>query len=211
MADREERAKEANRDDHASRSRQWATVGSDDDDAGDGSASRKKKRSRDASDDGSDGSDSDDSSDDDDSDGDGSGGSDKKKRSKHSKSKHKSKKHKKEKHKKEKHKKHKKEKKSKRDRRDKDSSSSSSSGSGAINQNEFGKYGIIREENFFAKQREFEAYMTEVKGMPGVMGQSKREVMECFRGFMEDYNTATMPHLKVCFPPARIHGTALSP
>jgi hypothetical protein len=30
MADREERAKEANRDDHASRSRQWATVGSDD-------------------------------------------------------------------------------------------------------------------------------------------------------------------------------------
>lgn len=23
------------------------------------------------------------------------------------------------------------------------------------------------------------------------------QVMECFRGFMEDYNTATMPHLKV--------------
>jgi hypothetical protein len=44
--------------------------------------------------------------------------------------------------------------------------------------------------------REFEAYMDEVKKMPGITGQSRGEVMEWFRTFMEDYNTATMPHEK---------------
>ena len=69
----------------------------------------------------------------------------------------------------------------------------------SINQNEYGKYGIIREEHFFQKQRqqhlidstvlsithssidcccfrEFEAYMEEVHDIPGVMMLSKREV-----------------------------------
>ena len=62
---------------------------------------------------------------------------------------------------------------------------------------QFGKYGIIREDNFFAKQREFEAYMSEVKGQPGIMGQGRVEVMKAFKDFIEDYNTATMPHEKV--------------
>jgi hypothetical protein len=38
--------------------------------------------------------------------------------------------------------------------------------------------------------------MEEVKKMPGITGQSRGEVMEWFRTFMEDYNTATMPHEK---------------
>lgn len=44
--------------------------------------------------------------------------------------------------------------------------------------------------------REFEAYMEEVKKMPGILGQSKREIMDAFKSYMEDYNTATMPHEK---------------
>jgi hypothetical protein len=38
--------------------------------------------------------------------------------------------------------------------------------------------------------------MEEVKKQPGILGQSKREVMDAFKCFMEDYNTATMPHEK---------------
>lgn len=38
--------------------------------------------------------------------------------------------------------------------------------------------------------------MEEVKHMPGILGQSKREIMEWYRTYMEDYNTATMPHPK---------------
>lgn len=63
--------------------------------------------------------------------------------------------------------------------------------------------------------REFEAYMDEVKGIPGVLNLNKKEValsnslcfhsfyyryyyqiMQHFKGYMEDYNTATMPHDK---------------
>lgn len=47
----------------------------------------------------------------------------------------------------------------------------------------------------FIKQREFEAWMREVKGVPD-FGGPKGAMMELFRGFMEDYNTATMPHEK---------------
>eukprot|EP01035_Chromulina_nebulosa_P018916 gene18916-24720_t len=46
------------------------------------------------------------------------------------------------------------------------------------------------------KQREFEAYMTEVKGQPGILGQSKFEIMKAFKSYIEDYNTATLPHKK---------------
>ena len=59
-----------------------------------------------------------------------------------------------------------------------------------------GKYGIIREQDFFSKQREFEAYMNEIKNQPGIMGQGRVEVMKAFKDFMEDYNTATMPNEK---------------
>jgi Na+-translocating ferredoxin:NAD+ oxidoreductase RnfC subunit len=45
-------------------------------------------------------------------------------------------------------------------------------------------------------RREFEAYMIEFKKMPGITSSSKREVMQWFRDYMEDYNTATLPHEK---------------
>ncbi len=44
--------------------------------------------------------------------------------------------------------------------------------------------------------REFEAYMEEVKKIPNVGTMGKREMMQYFKGFVEDYNTATMPHPK---------------
>ena len=85
-------------------------------------------------------------------------------------------------------KKHKKEKKS----RDKDKSKSTK----AVNQNEYGKFGIIKEEHYFNKQREFEVYMSEVKKID-VGTLSKRDQLVWFKSYIEDYNTATMPHEKV--------------
>jgi Na+-translocating ferredoxin:NAD+ oxidoreductase RnfC subunit len=38
--------------------------------------------------------------------------------------------------------------------------------------------------------------MIEFKKMPGITSSSKREVMQWFRDYMEDYNTATLPHEK---------------
>lgn len=66
----------------------------------------------------------------------------------------------------------------------------------AVDQNEFGKYGIVRIEDYYAKQREFEAYMLEVKNMPGVLSAGRGEIMKYFKDFIEDFNTATMPHEK---------------
>jgi hypothetical protein len=69
----------------------------------------------------------------------------------------------------------------------------------AVNQNEYGKYGIIREDSYYAKQKEFEVYMEEVKKIPGVDCLPRRDVMEYFKSYIEDYNTATMPHEKYYF------------
>ena len=45
--------------------------------------------------------------------------------------------------------------------------------------------------------REFEAYLIEIKKIPSGSGSmSKREIMDYFSSFVEDYNTATMPHEK---------------
>ena len=63
-------------------------------------------------------------------------------------------------------KKHKKERKSKQKKKEKEKPNTKASL--AVDQNEYGKFGVIREDNFFQKQREFEAYMSEVKGMPGL-------------------------------------------
>lgn len=129
-----------------------------------------------------------------------------KRESKHT---HKKKKDKKEK----KDKKHKKEKKEKKERRkkkhkrgrddetddsveEKSSHKKHKTSTLKIDQNVYGMYGIIREENLHSKQQEFDAYMAEVKGISGVMSQPRRDIMNYFRGFMEDYNTATMPHEK---------------
>lgn len=63
----------------------------------------------------------------------------------------------------------------------KDPKSTVSGNNLTVNQNDFGKYGILREENFHSKQREFEAYMSEVKHIPGVLLLGKREVFSnCF-------------------------------
>ena len=50
----------------------------------------------------------------------------------------------------------------------------------------------MRESDFFRKRREFEAWLGEVKGMPGFSG-SKREQLELFREYAEDFNTCTLP------------------
>lgn len=106
---------------------------------------------------------------------------------KHKKSEKKSKKSKKDKKERKKHNK------KKKDKKDKHRNKTEKT---AIDQNAYGKYGIIREEHYFQKQREFEAYIFEIKKIPGLFGQSKSEIMNYFRDYMEDYNTATLPHEK---------------
>lgn len=114
----------------------WQTVGSDDDAGSDGSDDdHGSKRSVNDSNSVSS------------SDSDSSRERDKKKK----------KKEKKHKHKKDKHKKDKKHKKEKKRKREKDSSSA------AVDQNKYGMYGIIREDDQFKKQREFQAWLMEVK------------------------------------------------
>lgn len=68
--------------------------------------------------------------------------------------------------------------------------------SGVVDQNQFGKYGILRESDMFRKQPEFDAWMREVKGLSADASLPKGEIMEHFRTFMEDYNTVTLPHEK---------------
>ena len=148
----------------------------------------------------------------------------KKKKSKHKKkkSKHKKKKSKRKK-KKAKRKHRKKEKKRKYTSSDSDSSSSDSSSSDssssdsdsdsdsqdsdtgyrpakrksshALNQSNFGKFGIIRQSDFGGKRGEFEAWMREHKQIdPTSLRPS--ESKQYFSLFIEDYNTATMPSEK---------------
>lgn len=59
----------------------------------------------------------------------------------------------------------------------------------------FGKYGILKESDFFSKQRDFEVWLSEVKQIPSFSGP-KRELMNYFKEYCEDYNTATLPHEK---------------
>ncbi|KAI8379379.1 uncharacterized protein BYT42DRAFT_545742 [Radiomyces spectabilis] len=90
------------------------------------------------------------------------------------------------KHKKEKAKKHKKDKKkSKKEKKHK---------SRAVG-DDWGKYGIIHEADIFTKEAEFQAWLIEVKHADvETLNNIKRK--EMFLDFMEDYNTATMPHDK---------------
>lgn len=59
----------------------------------------------------------------------------------------------------------------------------------------FGKYGILKESDFFTKQRDFEVWLSEVKQIPSFTGP-KWELMNYFKEYCEDYNTATLPHEK---------------
>ncbi|GMF49196.1 unnamed protein product [Phytophthora fragariaefolia] len=65
----------------------------------------------------------------------------------------------------------------------------------AVNQDEYGKYGILRESDFHAKSVSFQAWLRDVKKM-GEFNGPKWEAMELFKEYMEDYNTCTLPHEK---------------
>ena len=96
------------------------------------------------------------------------------------------------------HKKEKKSKKEKKKKKKKEKKKEKKKGGamqGACDQDEFGKYGIVREADYFRKTREFEAWCAEVKKLPAFTG-AKRELIELFLEYAEDYNTATMPHEK---------------
>lgn len=64
-----------------------------------------------------------------------------------------------------------------------------------VDQNKYGAYGIIRESDLFVKQQEFYAWLQEVKNVnPETL--PKFEMRKVFEDYMEDYNTATLPHKK---------------
>ncbi|KAL4161994.1 hypothetical protein PRNP1_002542 [Phytophthora ramorum] len=65
----------------------------------------------------------------------------------------------------------------------------------AVNQDEYGKYGILRELDFHNKSVSFQAWLRDVKKM-GEFNGPKWEAMELFKEYMEDYNTCTLPHEK---------------
>ena len=103
---------------------------------------------------------------------------------------------KKEKKKSKKKRKHKKDRKKEKRKRKKDKKKkkkkSKAKNAGACDQDQFGSRGVVRESDFFRKRREFEAWLGEVKQMPGFSG-SKREQLELFREYAEDFNTCTLP------------------
>ncbi|KAG0233806.1 hypothetical protein BGW42_007177 [Actinomortierella wolfii] len=60
---------------------------------------------------------------------------------------------------------------------------------------EYGTYGILTPADMWNKESEFQAWLMEVKNLnPETIPQNKMK--EHFVGFMEDYNTVTMPHEK---------------
>lgn len=62
----------------------------------------------------------------------------------------------------------------------------------------FGKYGIINPSDFYSNttvKSSFERWLSETKGIPDFNGP-KHELMEYFKEYAEDYNTATLPHMK---------------
>ena len=95
----------------------------------------------------------------------------------------------------------------KRQKRRKNSSPSGSSGSETENEGrnknskkkkkeyEYGKFGVLRETDYYNKRPEFTLWALEVKGAD-LETMSRFEEKELFKTFMEDYNTATLPHDK---------------
>lgn len=65
--------------------------------------------------------------------------------------------------------------------------------------NTFGKYGIIKESDLRTSskvKRNFEIWLEEVKGIPQGINVPKYEMVEAFKEYAEDFNTATLPHEK---------------
>ena len=63
----------------------------------------------------------------------------------------------------------------------------------------FGKYGIIRESDYRTSakiRRSFEIWLEEIKGIPQGSNVAKNELINYFKDYAEDFNTATLPHEK---------------
>ena len=101
----------------------------------------------------------------------------------------------------------KKERKKKKKSKDKGKKSSKS----AVNQQKYGKYGILMESDMFNKQQEFYLWLQEVKkANPETL--PRFEMKKMFDTFAEDYNTVTLPHKKygfLCFTSNIIHEVIL--
>ncbi|KAG2500043.1 hypothetical protein HYH03_002323 [Edaphochlamys debaryana] len=77
-------------------------------------------------------------------------------------------------------------------KRSKDKDKAVMGGGGAM---DFGKYGIIREADGYAKRNEFILWALDVKKVD-VENLGKFEERDLFKDYMEDYNTGTLPHRK---------------
>jgi hypothetical protein len=89
-------------------------------------------------------------------------------------------------------------KKSKRDKNDKVAAGTMHLGAGSA-PSAFGKYGIIRADpDTMARcRRSFEVWLSEVKGMHlSQISIPRHEVQKYFEDYVEDFNTATLPHVK---------------
>ena len=60
---------------------------------------------------------------------------------------------------------------------------------------EFGARGILRQYDMHKKQREFEAWLSDIKHLPNFHG-TKSEMLDYWKEYAEDYNTVTLPHEK---------------
>ncbi|KAL7487219.1 hypothetical protein ACHAW6_012820 [Cyclotella cf. meneghiniana] len=81
---------------------------------------------------------------------------------------------------------------------EKTASTKSSTAQLSSNAATFGKYGIIQYPSDFHKERirrSFEQWLAEVKAVAAFTGP-KHELLEYFKEYAEDYNTATLPHEK---------------
>ncbi|KAI8070467.1 hypothetical protein BC940DRAFT_296176 [Gongronella butleri] len=93
------------------------------------------------------------------------------------------------------HKKRRKEKKDKKDKKHKKDKKKSKKEKSKHTVNSWGSRGIIHEDDIFTKEPEFQAWLIEVR-KEDVETISKMRRKTLFVDFMEDYNTATMPHEK---------------
>lgn len=78
-------------------------------------------------------------------------------------------------------------------RRELEAARVASSASGAA---AYGARGIINSSHFYDKQTEFRAWLSEVRGISADVPVPKAELMAAFASYVEDYNTATLPHEK---------------
>ena len=77
------------------------------------------------------------------------------------------------------------------------SSSSSSKSRHVVDQSNYGKFGIIQESDLGNRRQEFDAWLRDHKKIdPSTELKSKADTMRHFKDYMEDFNTASLPHEK---------------